>query len=175
MSRTLLFALVLLSPISLYGQPSGSALSGCRAAVSAFYAWYVPLTTNSDKASFPIALRDRSAAFSPALLLALNDDASTQDKAVNGIAGIDFDPFVGSQDPADHYDIRNVRLKGNRCFAEIWRDSPKDRFPEPKMPDAIAELSQVRGTWRFDNFFYPEVNANLVETLALLKTERRAK
>ena len=176
MSRNLFIALFLLTSFLSFAQPSRRDTPTCERVVADFYGWYVPLTQKELKEpSFDIAIREKQSVFTPALLLALRADAKARSKAIGEIVGIDFDPFVGGQDPADHYDIRNVKLKGKSCFAEIWRNSPNDTSAKSKLPDAVAELSQVTGEWKFANILYPDVNANLVSVLALLRKDRGEK
>jgi hypothetical protein len=148
--------------------------SECQHFAVHFYAWYVPLTQkNLNEPAFHVAIRQRASMFVPPLLRALKADAKAQSHANGDLVGIDFDPFVGGQDPADHYDVRNVRLKGGTCFAELWRNSPTPA--KPMLPDAIAELSQAGGRWQFENFRYPEEKADLVSVLAALRSERGEK
>jgi hypothetical protein len=111
--------------------------------------------------------------FAPTLLRALKADAKAQSQANGELVGLDFDPFVGGQDPADHYDVRNVKLKAGTCFAQVWRNSPTSA--KPTLPDAIAELSKAGGRWQLENFRYPEEKANLVSVLAALRSERAHK
>jgi hypothetical protein len=174
MKRVFMLALIQLSPILSFGQSSGHDVTSCRTFAVDFFAWYVPFTQRElNEPAFYTAIRHKQSAFAPALLLALKTDAKAQSKVEGEIVGIDFDPFVGGQDPADHYDVRNIKLKGNHCFAEIWRKSSNET--SAKLPDSIAELSQVKGAWQFVNFHYPGVKGNLVSVLASWRKDRRGK
>jgi hypothetical protein len=102
----------------------------------------------------------------------LKADAAAQKRAEGEIVGIDFDPFVGSQDPADHYEIRKIFLKGESCLVEVWRSSASEKPWKPDKPDVIAELSKRYGQWRFKNFQYPEANSDLISQLALWREQR---
>jgi hypothetical protein len=145
----------------------------CIRFATEFFRWYVPLTQKmaGDGPPFRLAIEQRPTAFAPELLRALRIDAQAQAKAKGEIVGIDFDPFVGSQDPADHYSIRNAVEKDKLCTLEVWRDSTHDNAETPQHADAIAELGFAAG-WRFTNFKYPDVNADLLRTLALLRKGR---
>lgn len=141
----------------------------CRKFVREFYGWYVPLIHQRlDRAASTVAIERKPGVFAAALLQALKDDAEAQARARGDIVGIDFDPFVGGQDPADRYETRKVTVNGNRCEAEIWGNSAT---PSAK-PDVVAELSGSAGHWHFENFRYPDVNTDLLTTLAALRKER---
>lgn len=131
-------------------------VSSCRQFAQEFYRWYVPFTQKDLKyPASDIAIERKSALFDAALLQALKADADAQKKAEGEIVGLDFDPFMGSQDPADHYDIRKVSIRGDTCLVEVWRNSPREKPWEPVKPDVIAELSKRTGRWQFRNFPLP--------------------
>jgi hypothetical protein len=150
-------------------------VSSCRHFAQDFYDWYVPLTQKSLKyPASDLAIQRKAVVFDPALLRALRADSAAQRRFKGEIAGIDFDPFVGGQDPADHYDLRKIGLKGDRCFVEVWRNSSKDGSWKPDKPDATAELSKQTGHWQFMNFHYPdgERDDDLISALAWWREER---
>lgn len=161
---------VLAIPAAGQAAPSApDAAASCRKFVREFYGWYVPLSHQRlERASSTVAIERKPNVFAPALLHALKEDAEAQARSSDDIVGIDFDPFVGGQDPADRYQTRKVTVKGNTCLAEIWGNSAT---PSAK-PDVIAELSGSAGHWQFENFRYPDVNTDLLTTLAALRKER---
>ncbi len=165
--------LLLIGTTSVLGQTSNLDVSICRAVVSRFYAWYVPPTP---KAPFPSPLRDKPSLFSPSLRLALQDDKMAQSKSPGVIVGMDFDPFLGSNGPGDHYDVGDVKLQGSHCFAEIWRNppdiSPREGWFKAPLPDVVAELLSQKGEWHFVNFYYPQKGGDLVKILASLRKSR---
>ena len=168
------FVLALLS-LSATAQPANSPeqIPACRRFVQDFYSWYVPFTQKpTNGPAFNLALRNKAEVFSPELLRALKLDSEAQARAKGEIDGIDFDPLVGGLDPADHYTVRQVTVKGDRCFAEVWRDSPTDTTEKSRKPDAVAELAQRAGHWEFVNFHYPEVSRRLAEYLDRLHKQR---
>lgn len=147
--------------------------SSCRRFVQQFYDWYVPLAqaTMNGPAS-DSALQHKAEVFNPDLLRALKVDSEASAHAKGEIVGIDFDPFVGSQDPADHYEARRVTWRENKCSVEVWGASPTDTAKSRK-PDVFADVVIDRGHWQFLNFRYPGLNADLVSVLARLREERR--
>lgn len=145
----------------------------CRRFAQEFYSWYVPFTQRRlNGPASDVALRRKSAVFSPGLLKALRIDSEAQARAKGKIDGLDSDPFVGGQDPADHYAVRQVTTRGDRCFAEVWRDSRTDTSAKSQKPEVVAELAQRAGHWEFVNFYYPDVNADLMSILASLRKDR---
>ena len=146
----------------------------CRQFAQEFYRWYVPFTqANLKYPASDVAIKRKPTLFESGLLRALKADAAAQNQAAGEIVGIDFDPFVGSQDPADHYEIRKTSVRGDTCLVEVWRDSPKEKPWRPDKPDVIAEISRQSGHWHFKNFRYPEVNGDLISELAWWRNARR--
>jgi len=150
---------------------AASAEQSCREFAQSFYDWYAP-ATQVPGASAEIVTQRRAELLSPALLRALNADFAAQARANGELVGLDFDPFVGSQDPADHYAARGTKLNGSDCLVEVWRDSPNDTAAKSNQPDVVAELATASGRWKFVNFRYPAVNADLLSTLERLRQDR---
>ena len=151
-------------------------IPSCRSFAQGFYTWYVPLTQkDTNRPAFYVALRSKAAVFSPELLRALRNDSKAQARANGDLVGIDFDPFVGGQDPADHYAVRQVTITGNKCFAEVWRDPPT---PTPERVSETGSggrtLALHAGHWEFVNFRYPNVDSDLMGVLTLLRRDREA-
>src|ERR1700748_294042 len=92
------------------GPPDSSA---SRRFVQQFYDWYVPSTKTTHGRPSDLALQHKPEVFSPDLLRALKVDSEAAARAKGEIDGIDFDPFVGGQDAADHYDARRVTWRDN--------------------------------------------------------------
>jgi hypothetical protein len=167
----LLIRSVLLVITGACGNPQTTARSddgaSCRRFAQAFYDWYVPLTqTRMNGTPWGLAVRSKAEMFDPDLSRAVKADSDAKAQAKGELVGIDFDPFVGTQDPADHYEARKVTSEGNRCLVEIWRASPNDTAEKTGKPEVIAEMVQQRGQFRFLNFRYLLVNADLRSILA---------
>src|SRR5437588_560107 len=103
-SWTLFFCL--LTSCSLHGRSTNRSdiEKSCRRFVQSFYDWYVTeaLKDNGGPAS-DFALRHRGSVFDPELLQQLKEDSEAQAKAKGEIVGLDFDPFLNSQDPGEQY------------------------------------------------------------------------
>ena len=148
--------------------------ASCRRFARAFYNWYVPLIAKpSNGPASDIALRRKAEVFEPALLQELKLDSEARARAKGELVGIDFDPFVGGQDPADRYEVRAVRWQNNQCSAEVWSVSTPGTAAPTGKPDVVAEILQHDGHWQFSNFRYPELNTDLATVLAQLRAERR--
>lgn len=160
---------------TVVAQPSaGTDQDSCRRFAQAFYDWYGPLTLKRLKGpASDIALQQKPDAFAPELLRALKTDSEAQARASGDIVGLDFDPFVGGQDPADRYEARRVTLQGDTCSVEIWPVWRRGTSTKSAKPDAVAQLIRARASWRFTNFVYPDVNANLKDVLSQLAQERK--
>lgn len=152
------------------GPPDSSA---CRRFVQQFYDWYVSSTKTTHGRPSDLALQHKPEVFSPDLLRALKVDSEAAARAKSEIDGIDFDPFVGGQDPADHYEARRVTWRYNKYSVEVWRTSPTATAAKSGKPDVVADIVLDRGHWQFLNFRYPDVNADLMSMLAQLREERR--
>lgn len=164
-------------PIYVVAQSTqGNEDSSCRRFTQEFYDWYAPLVQDISPNAVSVAqrkIREREPeVLSLGLLRALPADNEAQELAKGELVGLDFDPIVGSQDPADHYEARKLHLEGNRCSVEVWRASPNDTAEKSDKPDVVAVLAQESGRWRFVNFKYPQLNSDLLGELAKLAKER---
>jgi hypothetical protein len=121
--------------------------------------------------AWDLAVQRKAEAFDPGLLRALKVDSEAAARVKDDIASLDFDPFVGGQDPASRYEARRVTLRDNKCSVEVWPAAP--RGAKSGKPDAVADLALDHGHWQFVNFRYPDVNDDLVNVLARLSEERR--
>jgi hypothetical protein len=93
----------------------------CRDFAQGFYDRYVPKALKESEVPAPdLALRYKTHALSSELLRQLREDSASQAKAVGEIVGLDFDPFLNSQDPGERYVTGKVTTKGDRCWVEVY-------------------------------------------------------
>lgn len=165
------------------GAKSGSSdVDGsCRDFVQAYYDWYVPkinaaLETAHKTRKPPardLGLGYKDGAFSAELIRALREDFDAQAKVRGEIVGLDFDPFLGSQDPCERYVAESVTPKGGSYWVEVFDICSGKKSDKPSV---IPELQQRAGQWVFTNFHYGKAawsdDVNLLSTLKTLKEER---
>lgn len=153
------------------GTNDGKAAETVKDFVQEFYNWYVPiaLSDNAVPAS-DVALKQRRTAFSLMLFRALKADSEAQAKAKGYVVGIDFDPFLASQDPCEHYEVGRVSQKGNGYWVDIYGVCSGKRNEKP---DVIAEVARHDDSWAFTNFLYPTIHRDLLGTLRTLRAERQ--
>ena len=138
--------------------------------VQRFYDWYAPFAQTDHKGpAFESAIKRGATLFSAELRSALMADAAAQSKVPEHIVGIDFDPFLNSQDPAGRYETGKVIEQGNRYLFDIHAVIEGDKQLRPAV---IAEVEQQSGNWVFVNFRYPE-GSDLLSTLRKLSESRR--
>ena len=83
--------------------------------------------------------------------------------------GLDFDPFLNSQDPAERYEVGRISHKGDSYFVDIhgvWSDKRHEN------PDVMAEVLHKNAHWVFVNFHYPE-DRDLLAVLKSLRDSRQ--
>lgn len=155
--------------------PAGAdEAASCRQFAQSFLDWYVPLTqTAVNGPASDVVLKRKADVLDPDLFKALMEDSEAQARAKGDIVGIDFDPFLGSQDPASRYQARGGTSHGGRCSVEVWDASAAGKTENTGKPNVIAELAGGNGRWRFLNFRYPDLNSDLLGVLAQLGKDRR--
>jgi hypothetical protein len=147
-----------LAVLGLYGWVEAQTRSSAkgeqeavRAFVQQFYAWYVPraLEPRGGDAS-DLALKYKRQLFSAELFRALKDDSDAQAKVKGEIVGLDWDPFLNSQDPCSRYEVGSATrdwagVYSVEVFGVCWgRRSDK--------PEVIAKVGREHGRIVFVNF-----------------------
>jgi hypothetical protein len=159
----------------LQGQPTKAQAmeNSCRDAVQSFYAWYVPKALKkSATPAWAIAAKERSNSFTAELSRLLIEDSEAQARFAGDIVGLDFDPFLYSQDPRRRYVVRTIMTDGKKCFAQVHQTQNT-----ADAPDVTAELIFTNGQWVFANFHYGKSedskDENLLAILKTLRADRR--
>ncbi len=144
--------------------------------VKQFYAWYVPrLLTDNSIPAYELALKHKKDIFTPILFNALRDDFAASAKVSDEIVGLDFDPFLNTQDPCKRYEVGNTIQKGDSYWIEVYGICSGKRS---KKPDVWPEVVRTNGRWQFANFHYEhEAKAypdsdDLMGILKLLREDR---
>ena len=163
-----LFLLLTLSACHRQAPVSGATAESAVMFTQAFYKWYVP-----QGAHFEAAIRDSAGLFAPELLTALRADLEAQARNADEVVGLDWDPFLASQDPCESYRVARATRQGDAFLVDVYgvcRGATRSLAPDT--PDVIAELATRDGSWVFVNFRYPREATDLVTTLARLRGAR---
>jgi hypothetical protein len=121
-----------------------------------------------------VTLRQKRSSFSPELVKGLKEDLKASEKSTAEIVGLDFDPFLNTQDIAERYLVGKITPKGDHYWVEVfgvWNGQKNSN------PDVVPELAFEKGQWIFTNFHYGKtdipVNENLLSVLQTLKKDRQ--
>jgi hypothetical protein len=135
-------------------------------AVQRFYDWYVPLAAHADGYA---AVLDSNSILSAELVSALREDYQAQAGDSEYVVGLDFDPFLATQDPCERYVAGNTTTIGQGYLVEVFAICDGQRHAEP---DAAAELLRHDGSWTIVNIRYPRDSTDLLAELHSLANER---
>jgi hypothetical protein len=148
-----------------------SAATSPESFVQAFYDWYVPRgLANQEGPAWAFVMRERATLLTPELAQALSEDVRAQAVADGELVGLDFDPFLASQDPCERYVAGQVTGGGRVSRIEVYSVCSGRRS---ERPDVIAEVVQRDGAWVFANFHYPREQTDLVTVLRQLRDSRQ--
>jgi hypothetical protein len=149
----------------------GEATQSVRQFVEAFYDWYVPKALSSSPGpAWGSGVATRPGSFSTELASLLQKARREQAQTKGAISGLDFDPFLSTQDPDDHYNVGNIVKKGESYWVSIYGGSAERSRP----PALVAEVKRADGRWRFTNFRYPS-GKDLVSLLRVITHSTNAK
>lgn len=139
--------------------------------VQQFYDWYLPLLSNEARSGDPIslALKGKKSAFSPSLAAALRADLEAASKNPDEIVGLDYDPFLNSQDPCERYQVGRAVEKGEEATVEVYAIC---QGKKEKAPSILVSLSRRGGKWEFVDFGSASNPHELTKALRNLKKDR---
>lgn len=133
--------------------------------VEGFYRWYTPRALRDNPTpAWDIALKFRRSDFSAQLARLLKQDSDAQ-AACEELVGLDFDPILGSQEPAERYEIGRLIQKGEDYQVDIYAVRSGTRSEKP---DVRCEFVEKNGHFLFINFFYRDGR----DLLTILKSPR---
>jgi len=145
----------------------------CQQFTQQFYDWYVPFAQKGvNGPAWGLVLQRKASYLGPQLYEALREDTGAQAKAKGELVGLDYDPFLATQDPGNRYETRAVSWAKGKCTVEVWRSSSRATADKTDKPAVVAELEQHNKTWRFTDFVYPSENTDLLKQLQQLKKAR---
>jgi len=158
-----------------------SQSAACAQFVQKFYDWYLAtenaqMKAGSKESAEEVALREKQSNFSPALVKGLKEDRAAAKKNSGEIVGLDFDPFLNSQESPSRCVVGKVTSKDGHYRVEVFVILEKKKSAKP---DVTPELVFEKGHWVFTNFHYGSssipANENLVSVLQQLKKDRTKK
>ena len=105
----------------------------------------------------------------PELSSALKEDSDAQAKVSDDIVGIDFDPFLNSQDPCGRYDVGTTRLRAGRYRVAVHAvcDGARDQ-----RPSVVVELTRAKAGWVIFSIHDPRQASDLRSVLRSLRASR---
>lgn len=123
-----------------------------------FYAWFVPASQNARESAASLVLRERASALADELRDALRVDEARRSHSDGEIVSLDFDPFTGSQDPCERYEVGGATRVGTTIRIDVFAVCSGMREANPTL---TAEVVDVDGRWAFVNFHYTEPRTDL--------------
>jgi hypothetical protein len=142
--------------------------SSLKSFIGNFYRWYAHASSKEDSmASWERAIEAKKASFDENLRKALKEDADAQRANPGEIVGIDFDPFLGCQDPSKGVRCQRIARIKHEVFLVNLVDAGNGKLR------VQAKIIRKPGTWVFQNFLYPG-NGDLLTLLQRNKDSRRA-
>lgn len=162
-----LYALVATQTLKGHPQHAGSPaeVASARRFVQGFYDWYLPRVLKGKGDPEMEAVKSKGAMFSPELRRALLEDRVAQSKDPTEVVGLDFDPFLNSQDIAKTYKAGKVEHSGQRWLVSMYSSY------STKEPALAAQVEKGKQGWRFTNFLYGK-DGDLLGVLRKLKQDR---
>jgi hypothetical protein len=152
-----------------FAQAQGSPES-VRKFVQEFYDWYNAISHKNNQLSpDQRAIREQAHIFSADLIEALNEDYRASVKHPEEIVGLDWDPFLCSQELEDRYEAGAVKKQGKNYLVEVYGVTAGKKNREPNV---IAEVSRSKGHFIFVNFHSPH-GGDLLSDLKKLKESRK--
>lgn len=136
--------------------------------LQSFLDWYVPLALGDHQGpAWTVVLGQQNQQWRLSLELkrVLRADSAAQARAHGVIVGLDFDPFLNSQDPREHYEVGAANRSGRAYFVDIYGIRAGTREDTPVV---VVEVLRVGGRWVFVNFHYPREHTDLLRVLRRL-------
>jgi hypothetical protein len=116
--------------------------------VQGFYDWYTPIGTSMRvrEPAMNIAVRKRSSSIDSTLLRLLRIDVAHQNDSPGYITGIDYDPFLSSNDPCERYNAGSVTVRSNHYRVNVVGEC------NPEYPKSFIAVVRKDGKrWLLEN------------------------
>lgn len=126
-----------------------------------FYSWY------EKDSPYETTVRDSGRYFAPSLLAALRADLAASKANSEEIVGLDWDPFLASQDPCPPY-----RAGATTHRADTVRIAIRAACGDSSRPAVIADIVFISGTPVFSDFEHGDERGRLTSDLRELQASR---
>ena len=176
-------SLALIAGPAFAAKTDDASETSARSFVQGFYDWYLgqvltgaarQLKNNSAKGfDFIDAIRRRPNWFSPDLRRLLEEDVAAASRCKGDVVGLDWDPFLESQDPAPGYTASKVEKTANGFRVSV--DQHNKDVGGIRNPAAQADVTFVDHHWMFVDFVQEPADPKARQGLAaLLKSFERS-
>src|SRR5690348_11099616 len=168
---TVLMLVTLTPAVGAYAAEPGAAadMISAKKFVQGFYTWYMKEEKNEHEVSLDdVAIKTKPKWFSDAIVRGIEDDEAASAQRPDEVVGLDFDPFLNSQEDCEPYKVGKATVAGSLYQVEVFGQCQDS---SPKQPDVIAVVEKHNGAWVFVNFLYPG-DGDLFSELGALKKER---
>jgi len=150
-------------------KPDPKTLKSARNFVDHFYGLYLTELVDDDDNPSPYdAVESQGRLFNPILRKELKDYFDAPDDS-DEISGLDFDPFLYSQDPCQEYEVGDAAMRRAAIWVPVYGVCDGKKHEKP---DLYAEVAPAKSGWQFVNFHYPN-GGNLLAILKSLRVPRR--
>lgn len=172
----LCIALLVIGPslVKLANAENATQSQSPKIFLQSFYDWYTPISVKEGPLpAVDITLKEKPNVFNSVLYKGLQEDSVARNEYPGYIVGLDFDPFLASQDPCEKYVVGDVTRLGDSYKANVFGvcDGKKDANA-----GVIVEVVRHDSQWVIKNFYYPPHGnigpEDLLMVLGLLKQER---
>lgn len=163
--RMMMVVLMVAAFVMTGNAAAATPIDSAKAFVRELYRWYVPLAhgTDSGPAWRAITTR-RKSSLDATLLEALRKDLDAQAHS-NEVVGLDFDPFLASQDPCSEYRVTSARAAGTDVLVTVKGTC------EGADAVVLVVAPAAKGGWNVKNVRYAD-GSDLLSLLAQLAHDR---
>jgi hypothetical protein len=133
--------------------------------VRSFYQTYGPRSATSGLAAVDSLLVERPALFTPELLAALRRDAAARAAVKGEIDGLDWEPFLNTQDPCEQYVVGTATRAASHVRVRVYAICRGRRSDSVAV---VADVTPVGSSWAFANFLYGAPAGDLLTALHAL-------
>jgi hypothetical protein len=152
--------------VGLAGAAAGAqpAAVSPKAFAEGFYRWYAPIAYGEDVSrAWELAVKVRKSSFSSELVQLITRDAAAQTRC-SEVVGLDFDPFLSTQDPAERYELGPIIQDNQSYHVDVY---PVMNGTRTKTPSVKAEFVKQERRYFFTNFIFYDLKTDLLTVLKL--------